>query len=53
MREADVDLDALARKLTSAAAPPDIMNSQCNGGGGSTTGASPGCEDMLAPAGAA
>ncbi|WP_242903639.1 hypothetical protein [Actinomadura terrae] len=46
MDEHGYDLDGMADELARSGQVPDIMSNKCNGGGGSTTGQSPGCDDM-------
>jgi hypothetical protein len=36
----------LADKLAEVEGVPKLMTTKCHGGGGATTGASPGCDDM-------
>ena len=39
-------VNQLAEEFIQSGETPDLMNSKCNGGGGSTTGQAPGCNDM-------
>ena len=48
MIEPTPTLDELADEFLAAApeGEPEIMSSKCHGGGGATTGSSPGCADI-------